>query len=413
MTARGFVQVAALACAGLLVAACDDDSNVDPTGTSAATGGQATSAGGTGGGPSGVGGAGGEPSGVGGGGGTSPCLESARYEAVFTLEHAELCVEATFTAPFEVGYAITPKWGRHGGPVTLVQIFDGVNPTDEVTITRWSVPVSPEDTLVALETLGPLSLGVGTQAVGPFVSPAVIDLPLSSWSLVGWTGASSVGEIVALDGATVADRWANVGFFDGATVDDGTVARLVHTGQSELEDGDAGGAACGVYAADFCSGPALCATEPTVTVATWGLANGPLARDTSGHIFALNTDYLEETQELRAFHASDMAPGQAGESGTELFTLAGYGSTLAVIDAAPGEDGIVLFQPVEGLTPQAVIAQRFRVTGNAVAGQGTPSTALTLVGGEAITLMNDDSGRVWLGVPSSGQTRFFVLTRRP
>lgn len=415
MTARFDTRVA-IATAGLAIAAlaaCDETTNTNPTGS----GGGAGATGGAGGGGA-IGGAGGDggvaDGGAGGGGGMAPagCLAESEHDTMFTIDLAGLCVVDKFTAPFEIGYALQPRWGRHGGPVTLVQAYDGASPTDEITITRWAVPTTTNASLTTLENLGPFSLGIGAVALGPFISPVVIDLPLSSWTVVGWTGENATGEIIALDGTTVGDRWANVGYFDAATLDDGTKARLVHTGQSEILDGDFNNAETGVYAADFCSGPTLCASDPAFTIATWGAANGPVARDTAGNVFVVNSDFIAGDQELRAFHQSEMAPGENGESATVLFTVAGYGSALAVIDAAPGMDGIVLYQPIEGVDAQPVIAQHFKVTGNAVVAEGTPTAAIALLAGDGVSLMNDAEGRVWLGIATGGgETTFFVLDR--
>lgn len=416
MTVRRNTQVAILL-AALVITACEDETtNTNPT-TAGPGGAGAGATGGAGGGGGAVGGAGGQggagQGGAGGGGGAaSACLDDSEHDTVFTIDLAGLCVVDKFTAPFEIGYALQPKWGRHGGPVTMVQAYNGADPTDEVTITRWAVPTMTNTSLTTMESIGPFSLGIGPVALGPFISPAVIDLPLSTWTLVGWTGQNAEGEIIAIDGTAVAERWANVGYFDATVVDDGTKARLLHTGQTQILDGDSGNASTGLYAADFCSGPMLCATDNAFTIATWGGANGPVARDTAGNIFAVNTDYIAGDQELRGFRASDMAPGQNGEAGTELFTVVGYGSALAVLDDGPGVDGIALYQPIEGIDAQPVIAQHFKVTGNGVSDQGTPVTALTLLANEGVSLMNDPQGRVWMGVVTeSGVTTFYVLDR--
>lgn len=388
-----------LCVAGLSAAACsDDDDPSGPGGTASGGGGGAAGGGGSG--------AEGGQGGQGGRGGSEGCLDSASHEGVFTLALASLCVVEKHVAPFEVGYALAPKWGRHGGPVTLLQ-----SGSDEVTIQRWAVPAGAESALALDSSAGPVSLAIPMQTTGAFLSAVVVDLPLSSWSLVGWTGDNAVGEVVALDGATIADRWPNVGYYDGVAIDDGDTARLLHTSQSELDDGSSATAAAGLYAADFCAGPALC-NDGARTIATWGLATGPVAADADGNIFAVNTDYIAGDQELRGFHAAAVVPGELGEEGSELFTMEGYGSALAAIGPTASAPGIALYQPIEGVDAQPLIAQEYTADGGAVTASGVAATAITMANAEAVTLMNDAAGRIWLGVPTAmGETTFFVLDR--
>lgn len=399
---------------------CDEDvATTDTTGTGGMTeqggggGVGTTGGGGATGGAGGLGGAGGAGGAGGGGGMGTACLDTSEHEAVFSIDHASLCLVDKFTAPFEVGFAISPRWGRHGGPVTLVQAYDlSFNPTDEVTITRWSVPANTNESLSAFATLGPFSLSIPAQTSGPFLSPVVVDLPLSSWSVVGWTGDGAVGEVITLDDTTIGGRWDNVGYFDAVAVDDGTNARLLHTSATAAGDGDTGNSAAGLYAAEFCPGPMLCATNPTATVDTWGTNTGPVARDGDGNVFAITTDFGGGDQELRGFEASDVAPGGGAVTGATLLTLNGFGAALATVKTG-GNKGLVLFQPQEFTTVvenKPLVAQGYKVTGQGLSADGADATAITLVAADAVTLMNDDAGRVWMGVVTdTGETTFYVL----
>src|SRR5690606_37988270 len=125
------------------------------------------------------------------------------------------------------------------------------DPADEITLTRWGVPAEG-GALSVTETVGPL--GVGASPMAYFASIAT-DLPGTPWTVVAYADTTFAGELVALDGDTVADRWSVNGYYWGAAVGTGT-PRLVHTSQGALDD--VAGATAGLYAADFCAGPTLC-----------------------------------------------------------------------------------------------------------------------------------------------------------
>src|SRR5690606_14523186 len=170
---------------------CSDDETPPATTTTTTTG-----AGGTGAGGAGTGG-------LEGGGGATSCLPASSHTDVFTLA-ADLCVVATYEAPFAVASYAPPSWGRHDGPMTLVQAFAGADPADEITLTRWGVPAEG-GALSVTETVGPL--GVGASPMAYFASIAT-DLPGTPWTVVAYADTTFAGELVALDGDTVADRWS-------------------------------------------------------------------------------------------------------------------------------------------------------------------------------------------------------------
>jgi hypothetical protein len=79
-------------------------------------------------------------------------------------------------------------------------------------------------------------------------------------------------------------------------------------------------------------------------VEAWGLATGPTAADAEGNVLSIQTDYLEETQELRLFTAADVAPGSGAATGTVLAVLPGYGDTLVAMAPSGSRPGLLLMQ---------------------------------------------------------------------
>jgi hypothetical protein len=381
-----------------LVIACSDD-ETDPTTTTTTTTG--AGAGGAGAGGAGAGGAL-----EGGGGASGACLPSSSHADVFTLP-ADLCVVATYDAPFAVASYTPPSWGRHGGPMTLVQAFAGADPVDEITLTRWQLPGEPGGSLSAAEVLGPLAVGASPMA---YFASVATDLPGTPWTVVAYADATFAGELVALDDDTIADRWSVNGYYWGAAVGTGT-PRLVHTSQGALED--AAGATAGLYAADFCAGPALCAGG-AATIDTWGNATGPLAADGAGNVFAVQTDFVSDDQTLRGFAAAAIAPGEPAVTGTDLFTVPGFGSSLAAIAPAGGAPGWVLFQPqtFDGtVVADDVVGARFSVSGDTLSAVGDASTAISFTEPNTdVSLMGDGQGRIWLGLATgASSSTFFVI----
>ncbi|HHH29376.1 MAG TPA: hypothetical protein ENK57_13665 [Polyangiaceae bacterium] len=397
--------MAALGCGG-------DDDGAGGAGATGGTGGTgATGSTGGAGGSGATGGTGGSGGTGGEGGGAGACLDASQHESVFTLDVPELCLVATYTAPFAALSYAPPTWGRHGGPLTLTQAYNGPTPTDELTLTRWAVPAEATGALSTMEVIGPFNAGVtGTD---PFFAGVAVDLPDTPLTLVGWADATLAGQLIALDGTTIADAWDAHGYFWGAALSDGTTTRLLHSSLSEL--GANAADTSGVYAADW--NAASPGTPTNGTVDTWGLANGPVAVDADGNAFAVMTDYINGNQILRGWPAAAVAPDTTGSVvGTELWDLPGFGSSLAAL-APSGNEGLVFYQAQtfdgNGVVNDDVTLQRYEIDGGAVAPLGVPTTGISLVADNAeVVLFADSANRLWIGTAdgSSGSV-FYVLDR--
>ena len=350
------------------------------TGGTGGTGG----AGGTGG-TGGTGGAGGT-----GGGGSSPCMAASEHEGVFTLDVPELCLVAKYDAPFAAASYAPPTWGRHGGPLTLAQAYNGPTPTDELTLTRWAVPTEATGTLTTMEVVGPFNAGV--TGSDPFFAGVAVDLPDTALTLVGWADSTLAGQLIALDGTTVADSWDVHGYFWGAALSDGTTTRLLHSSLSELDATTSD--TSGVYASDW--NAASPATPTNATVDTWGLANGPVTVDAEGNAFAVMTDYINGNQTLRAWPSTTVAPGTAAPAGT---------------------DGLAFYQPQtfdgNGVVSEDVTLQRYEVVGDAIEAVGAATTGIDLVTDNTeVVLFVDGAGRLWVGVADSLSSAIFYVFDR-
>lgn len=385
----------------------------DPTGGigSGAAGG-ATSDGG-----SGVGGAGGS-TGVGGDDG-DPCMDASEYDDRFQIEITGFCVVAKYTAPFVLGFddnfkELRPTWGRHGGPMILEQ---SASPLDSITITRFAVPSGITGELTVDATIGPIDLEIDEDPL--FMNATAVDLPFDNWTLVGWSEfGSSAGEAIMLDGDAVAARFDVFGLFSGVGVRVGDDKRLLTASLGELhktvEIGNEVPVA-GLYAAEFCEGASLCSL-PNDEVHQQGDANGPVAIDDDGNVFAMFPNLTDGNQTLRGFAADGVAPGGGVSEGTELYTIDDSGLSLAA--RAPDETGPghVFFQAYDFTDGYGdVTVQRYSVSGDTLSAEGTQSTAFEQVMDTAVEfgMMTDDAGRLWMGTPTeAGETIFFVLDQK-
>lgn len=400
----GLLTITLSAC---IISSGGDDrrpAQVTATGTTT-TGGSGGQLGGSG----GAGGAtGGQGGGQGGGGSSAECLDSAEHEAAFAIDRDELCLVAKYDAAIDLGFFVSPTWGRHGGPLTASY---APAPADEATLSRWQLPSGATGTLTAQTTTVALSIAASTVYFGA----QAIDLPMFDWTLVSWTGdfGSTDGEALLLASDAVAERHPVVGLFGAAGIataaDEG---RLLHTSVTAL--GSAGASPVpALYAADFCAGPVGCGTG---AVATWGEANGPVALDQDDNSFVMQTAFSTGDQTLRGFEASTIGAGTGATAGQELLTLPGYGSELAALSPDGSDSGLVFFQPFDGATYEAldIIAVPYTVSGTTVA-PTTHGTALSMASANTpASLMTDDAGRLWVGLSSgAGQSTFYVLARRP
>ncbi|NUP10166.1 MAG: hypothetical protein HOW73_29295 [Polyangiaceae bacterium] len=398
-------------------AACTDEGEAD-TSTSTGSGGDPVSTGGAGagssdGGSGGAGGGQGGAGGEGGEGGSAPlaCLDASVTEGYFTISTDALCVVEVFTANDLAlsGYGTAPTWGRHGGPLTFTATATGV------TIQRWSESeagvLAPTDENVAVADVpadaywGPIAVEVDTSSEQ--------DCPAATAVAMSWTGQDffNEGEIVSVADATATSVTAT-GVFGMAASGE----RLFYTGLSE-----AGGPTNGMlalYAADAhsaCTGGFAAGGS----IDAWGLAGGPVALDADGNLFAVLTDYTTSTQEIRAFDATEVEPGDPAVMGTEIATMDGYGDALAAVAPTATEPGIVATQPNLGKagTHGEIVGIEYTVD----AGVFTPGATSTLLdvtdADENVVLFTDDQGRLWVGLSRDEETNpvatFFVLARPP
>ena len=404
-----------------LVACGDNQENLSPSGgTTAATATPTTTTTGAGGGGGGqaAGGAGGSSAGGSshgggaGGGAAQVCLDPKGFEALFTIADGTLCAVARYEVDVVLGMDV-PSWGRHGGPLTT----GPGSQAGTVELTRFAPPAG------ATGTMGAPKAEIAPQIADPkaFLGLQALDLPFFEWTALSWTGAypATQGELFFAKGAAVAARYPVNGPYALAAVGAGGVGRVIYSGASRLDDAQA--SVNGLYAADSCGasgsdprlapkGDGTCAAP--VLVDAWGDASGPVAADLEGNVFAVMTSFSGD-QEARGWAGSAIARGAPAAKGDVLFTLPGFGSSLAAM--APGADGEgrIAFQPSDptSFAPMDVVGQRFTVSGGHVAPQGAPAKLLGLGAlGAQLTLMTDDAGRLWVGAPdATGKTTFVVL----
>ena len=348
-----------------------------------------------------------------GGNGAGGCLSSSEHDAVFSIDIDGMCLVAKYDIGLHLGLdpntytLVVPRWGRHGGPLTIEQAYANGLPTDEVTLKRWALPAEPTGTAYVQEQIGPLSLGASESS--PYLNPAAIDLPFNDWTIVAYDVFNQpAGEAFALDGSTIEQTFDVNGMFSAVGVSSGNTNRILHASGSPLAS--PGTDSKGLYAAEICSGATAC--NP-VTVHEEGDVGGPLTLDADGNLFAVFPNLANTTQTVRGFSAAEVAPMATATAGNELATLAGSGIALAALAPGSSGEGIVLFQALDdSFTLQDPVAQRFTVSGDQVLPEGVPVTAFTMaVAGTEITLMSDDQDRLWVGVANGVDSSLYVIAR--
>lgn len=173
------------------------------------------------------------------------CIAPAAFEAIAKLpDGAPLCVVGVHAAA-EMSLS-APTWGRHGGLLTVRADAAG----ETLDLERWSSPGNPTDPLTAQVThVDPaIDAALGVDA---FLNYQAIDLHDFDWTLVSYTRLDFTGEVIALEGDAVAERFEMAGFFAGAALEGAPHGRLVYTGLSELGRTTAGAQA--LFAADSCA----------------------------------------------------------------------------------------------------------------------------------------------------------------
>lgn len=403
---------AAVATLLLLLAApgCTDEGETLTGGS-----GGVTAAGGSG----GTGGAGGSTSsgGSGGAGGAAvTCLPEASTASLFTLGAPDLCAVAVYTAEGSIAYQ-QPTWGAHGGPLLVAQ-----GPGDgEVTLARWTPPNGAGGAITIATTTFDAKIPTGA-----FAGAEALDLGFRAGTAVSYSNAfpDTSGELVIVGGANADERYAVNGIFSMlslAAMNGDATGRLAYTGLSNL--GEAAAGTNGLYAADDCDGSFLPGGEPAcgapIQVAAWGDASGPVVADSQGNAFVVMTNFAGD-QAARGFASAKIAEGAAAIAGDDLFTLDGFGQSLAAIAPGDGTAGILAFQPSDASSFEAldVLQIRYSTSADGITVEAAPAPLLTFPSPNTpVAMLTDPQDRLWVGVPVSDggtmTTTFVVLARKP
>lgn len=336
------------------------------------------------------------------------CLDARSHDALFSLVDPAWCAVAVHETDEDVGFA-SVTWGRHGGPMFVRSGADGA-----AEIVRLTPPDGASGALTAARA--EVDAGVPADA---FLGGQAVDLPFFDWTAISWTSAfpDTRGELLLIEGGAVAQRYEVNGFFAAAAVE----GRLLHTGLSPLGDPAAGSS--GVYAAESCGaagqdarlvpeGDAGCA-EPAA-VAAWGDSSGPVAADRRGNVFAVLPS-ADGSQQARGFAAGAIARGAGPTEGDVVFTLPGGGMSLAALAPEQGAPGVVVFQPTDPETYEALapVAVAFRDDGGRAQSDGAPTPLLELAtAGTSLSLVADEANRLWIGGPRPGGGFLFAVVVR-
>ncbi|WP_437332583.1 hypothetical protein [Sorangium sp. So ce394] len=348
----------------------------------------------------------------GGGADGAGCLDARSHGALFSLVDPAWCAVGVYTTDEEIGFA-SVTWGRHGGPMFARSGAGGA-----AEIVRLTPPESADGELAAARTT--IDAGVPD---GAFLGAQAVDLPFFDWTAISWTSAfpETLGELILIEDRAVravAERYEVNGFFAAAAVE----GRLLYTGLSPL--GDAAAGANGLYAADRCGaagpdarlvpeGDASCAAPDAV--AAWGDSSGPVAADLRGNVVAVLPS-ADGTQEARGFAAEAIARGAGPTEGDALFSLPGSGTGLAALAPEQGAPGLVVFQPSDPATYEALapVAVATSDDGGRMRAEGAPAPLVELAtAGTLLSLFTDDANRLWIGGPlPDGRFLFAVAVRR-
>lgn len=345
------------------------------------------------------------------------CIDASSMAAFFTLKDDSKCLVAKYDVATASLGSLT--WGRHGGPL-------GFHGDATPQLVRFQVPATATGTITAMTTDVPVS-GVPS---GAFWGGAAYDLPFFDWTAFSYTGtgAGFPGEVILVGAGSSLTRYHVNGFFSAAAVGLSTTSggRLVHTSVSPLGETTMTTNAGGLYAADSCGSAA---TTPRLVpgadttckapfeIASWEAgSSGPVAVDPNENLFAINSTYGGK-QELRGFERSTIARGTGPTSGTKIFSRGGEYVSELVADGAA-----VYFQSNDSMTYTALDVQTiaYSKSGTTIAPVGEVKPFLQLAKpGTAVSLVRDDSGRIWVGmsVPGTGDAGatssvFFVLRNK-
>lgn len=388
------------------LAGCTDEGEGDGQGGGVASGGAGAGAG-----PS-VGGAGGTATGGSGtgGGGSAPqgCLDAAPFSGLFQILDEDLCLYKVIDAPSIDASANQPSWGSHGGPL---QVIPG---TDTLSVVRWTL--GPSDVLTD-STTSVSTTGIPADA---FWGGLAVETAPSSQTCgdkarihLAWTGSDFMnqGQVVTIGEGAAASQQQATGVYGMA----GFGARLFYTGLSAADGPNAN--ELGLYVADSD------ACDDAVTSAGklaqgWGLAQGPVAVDLDGNVFAVMTDYVAGTQELHGY-AADEAQGAGPIAGHVGATFDGFGDAFAAIAPSGAKPGLVMMQTNDATTFEYldVVGQEYGSAGGDLTFGLTKDVLHFVAPNTNVSMFSDDQGRVWIGVPyhqknaAFESTKFYVFGR--
>lgn len=346
--------------------------------------------------------------GQGTGGGS--CVAASAFADLFAIADASFCAVAVYTADEAIGYQ-APTWGKHGGP--LLSTADAAG--GGVTLTRWKAPAGTSGKLTKetahVDAMIPATAFAGGQA---------LDVPFFGWTFIAWSGAlpDTQGKLLALKGSTIDKSFAVNGAYSFAAIGDATSGRLLFSALSPV--GDDAIAVNGLYAADACDMPAPdlgagTGCEASKEIAAWGDSSGPVAVDHAGNAFAVLPSFATSKQEARGFAAAEIARGAKATPGASMFTLDGFGSSVAAIAPTAGASGLLVFQPYDVTAkPLDVIGVSYKAAA-AVTPEGAPKPLLTVpaTATAGMYFMTDDTDRLWVAASGDGITTFVVLQRNP
>ena len=400
-----------LFCLGVILssglgAACSSDSAKGPTGVGGAAG-------------QGVGGAAGQSVGGAAGGGSVTCLDPSMFSPYFAIADSTFCAVAIYTAPEAIGIQ-APSWGSHGGPLVVQAATAGAGGAaggagTGVTLERWTAPPAGNTGTMTVQTT-PVASAL---PAGTFIGSQAVDLPFFGWTAISYTNPfpDTAGKFEMIASGAIATSYdANGPYSVAAVPAASSLGRLLFSGLAPL--GTTTGGTNGLYAADACSSPSQALGTGTgctasALVAAWGDSSGPVTTDSNGDVFAVMNSSANGTQEARGFLASSVARGATATTGVTLFTIPGFSGSLAALPATATDPGVVVFQPFDASTYDAldVVQQKF-TTGGSLAAMGAQSMLLTVAAAQSLSFVVDGAQRLWVAASGTSSTTYVVLVRK-
>ena len=285
------------------------------------------------------------------------------------------------------------------------------------------VPAGNTGAMTAQKTSIASALPASTTSNPVYPGSQAVDLPFFGWTAISYTNSSDfTGKLEMIASGTIATSYDADGVFSIAAVPAASsVGRLLFSGLGALGSTTSG--TNGLYQADACSSPSQglgtgTGCSASALVSGWGQSSGPVATDSDGDVFAVMSSFTGAaagTQEARGFLASSVARGGAATTGITLFTINGYGSSLAALSPTTTAPGVVVYQPIDSTSndPLDVIQQKF-TTGSSLTAMGTQTTLLTMPSGQpqALSFLVDGSQRLWVASSTASSTTYVVLARQ-